>query len=637
MELAFVLGRRQNQFFVEIVEAIRDELAQAGVESSVHWDGFPQERDDLVYVLVPPHEWFNLEGRYHEPTTSQLARTIFICAEQPGTAFFDDDVLLAPLAGAVFDINVGSVHAFAGRAIEATHLPLGWTRSWDHAPPDADGLPSRDPERDIDVLHIGIRSARRTFALAAAAPWLSHRRCHFVLGDDDRPNPEAAANYIADRHKWEVLRRSRVLLNVHVADRPYFEWLRVVQAISCGCAVVSEHSIGTQPLLAGEHFLAGRPEVLGLLANHLLRDEDTRASLTHDAYRVLREELPFAASVASLIQAAEEIVDRRARGGPAPSRPLPELRVAPHVEPRMEAATQYPEQTTDPDAAAIRAALKDNRLELLDLRRQLDRLERFPQGAAPKVEVVAASRGYEASKGARVSVVTPLYNYAHHIETTLASVARGRFRDIELVVVDDGSTDASLERARLFMEAQQGVQMLLLRHPINRGLGAARNTAMDFARGEMTFMLDADNETYPFAVQRLVSALEADPEADAAYGMLEQFSSQGPVGLLSQFPWQPERLRTGNFVDAMALWRTPTLRALGGFTTDRRLHGWEDYDLWCRLAEAGGRASFVPEVLARYRVSPHSMLSLTNISTRSAVSVLIERYPKLMAGVLPPL
>ena len=59
--------------------------------------------------------------------------------------------------------------------------------------------------------------------------------------------------------KWQLLRDSRVLLNIHVAQRPYFEWLRVVQAICCGCAVVSEHSAGYEPLVPGEHFLSGGP------------------------------------------------------------------------------------------------------------------------------------------------------------------------------------------------------------------------------------------------------------------------------------------------------------------------------------------------------------------------------------------
>ncbi len=51
----------------------------------------------------------------------------------------------------------------------------------------------------------------------------------------------------------------------------------------------------------------------------------------------------------------------------------------------------------------------------------------------------------------------------------------------------------------------------------------------------------------------------------------------------------------------MAMWRTDALRGLGGYTADHRLYGWEDYELWCRLAESGGTAAFVPQVVARYR------------------------------------
>jgi hypothetical protein len=75
----------------------------------------------------------------------------------------------------------------------------------------------------------------------------------------------------------------------------------------------------------------------------------------------------------------------------------------------------------------------------------------------------------------------------------------------------------------------------------------------------------------------------------------------------------------------------------GGFVTDVRLHGWEDYDLWCRVADDGRRGAFVPEIVARYRSAEHSMLSLTDISTREAVGLLAERHPALFAGVVPPL
>jgi hypothetical protein len=150
-------------------------------------------------------------------------------------------------------------------------------------------------------------------------------------------------------------------------------------------------------------------------------------------------------------------------------------------------------------------------------------------------------------------------------------------------------------------------------------------------------MLDADNMVYRHGLGRLVDTLDADPGAAFAYGMLGMFSDTGPVGLRSFYPWRPERLRTGNYIDAMALWRLDALRQLGGYATDKRLHGWEDYDLWCRAADVGERGGFVPEVVARYRATQHSMLSVTNLSAQTAVSVLIERSPRLFAGVEVPL
>jgi hypothetical protein len=416
--------------------------------------------------------------------------------------------------------------------------------------------------------------------------------------------------------------------------------MRVVQAICCGCAVVSEHSVGEEPLVANEHFVAARQEALGLVAHGLLRDEGLRAYTARHAYEALRAVLPFSAAVAGLADAAGEILARRVREGTAQPRALPELLVPPIVpqESTGRPRTQFPTAVTDPDASALRAGLKDLRLDLLGLRRDFTRWRRESAagGTVAPVEVDRVSRGYAAA-APRVTVITPLYNYEHHIAATLDSIARGRYQDVELVVVDDGSTDGSLAAARRWLAAHEGMAVLVIRHPWNRGLGSARNTALDFARGELAFMLDADNEVLPQGLGRLVEVLDATPRAAATYGMLDMFTTEEHVGLLSCFPWEPARFRTGNYIDAMALWRTAAVRALGGFTRDDRLHGLEDYDLWCRLAESGGRAELVPEIVARYRVSRNSMLSLTTISGRNAVSVLIERYPRLMAGVEPPL
>src|ERR671936_181285 len=122
--LAFVMSRHQNLFFRELVEAIQEELSGLGVPHSVHTDGFPEARPDLVYVLVPPHEYFVLEDERPQDVAGLLARSVFVCAEQPGTTHFDDNVKLAPYAAAVFDINPWAVREFHRRGVPLRHFQV---------------------------------------------------------------------------------------------------------------------------------------------------------------------------------------------------------------------------------------------------------------------------------------------------------------------------------------------------------------------------------------------------------------------------------------------------------------------------------------------------------------------------------
>jgi hypothetical protein len=133
-----------------------------------------------------------------------------------------------------------------------------------------------------------------------------------------------------------------------------------------------------------------------------------------------------------------------------------------------------------------------------------------------------------------------------------------------------------------------------------------------------------------------MEALDEDADASFAYGIMDRFSSDGPAGLLSILGWDPPRLRRGNYIDACALIRRHAFTELEGYSSDERLYGWEDYDLWVRMAEAGRHAAFVPEIIARYRDSPSSMLSETNLSTTDAYAALVEHAPRLMADLRIP-
>lgn len=682
-EVCFVLARGQNHFFVEIAEAMGDELGRLGVPSSISREGFPPMVDGLVYVLVPPHEYRALAPPEQWPTPRQLERTIFYCFEQPGTFFFNEDVRMSwGPAGAVLDVSQVGVDEFRRHGVRASHAPLGWTPTWSHHEPagSADGL---DQQRDIDVLHLGIYSDRRAAVLARHAALLERWRTCLLLGDDQGPNAEGQANFVIEQEKWHLLSRSRVLLNVHVGPRRYFEWHRVIQAISNGVLVVSEHSTGNAPLVPGDHLVMARPEALGGVVQPFLEDEARRAALAQAAFAFVKREMPLSRSAELLAEIADTVALRApakragqwarirdgatndeedqdiartvALRGPPESGPLvadprdrdpaSDVQLVPwpyragiHVSeraPALAAALPDPNDGLAIALSSIRAGVKALRLEQARTDRALARLQiELRHGAPPPlVERVAATAGYAGAKP-RVSVLTALYNYEHHIGRALDTVSTSHFRPVEIVVVDDGSSDGSLQAVRRWMQRHEDVPVLLIRHPVNRSLGPARNTALDFARGELSFVLDADNELFPRGLARLVEALEHDPGAACAYGIAEAFSSSGaPRGLINVYPWQPWRFADGNFIDAMALWRTSTLRRLGGYSEDLRLYGWEDYDLYCRVAERGLRGLHVPQIVARYRVNDHSMLSLTNLSVTTAVSMLVERHPTLLARV----
>lgn len=208
--------------------------------------------------------------------------------------------------------------------------------------------------------------------------------------------------------------------------------------------------------------------------------------------------------------------------------------------------------------------------------------------------------------GRRVSVIIPLYNYAGYIIETIESVAAQTYRDLNMIVVDDCSTDQSAQVVEQWMRANSDIDigLGLWKNSANAKLATTRNTGIGLSEAEYCFLLDADNTLYPRCIERHVEALTARPDAAAAFALIEVFGSRS--GIMGAGLFDRGALSHGNFIDAMAMVRRSTLLELGGFHHIE--HGWEDYDLWLRLCEAGETAIHVPEVLARYREHMASML-----------------------------
>ena len=141
-------------------------------------------------------------------------------------------------------------------------------------------------------------------------------------------------------------------------------------------------------------------------------------------------------------------------------------------------------------------------------------------------------------------------------------------------------------------------------------------------------VLDADNRLLPQACSTLLAALRpAPPTIGAAYPLLV-VEGHPRQRVANELPWNDQRLRQGNTVDALALVRREAWQQVGGFV--HTPGGWEDFDFWCRFVEAGLSAIQVPQLLAVYRHHGDSMKNSETARREEELRQLLqERHPWL--------
>jgi len=618
--VCFVSASQQNVFFAELLDALADALTGRGIAVEQAVDHFPELRDELVYVFVP-HELLPLVMPDVHPSEPQLQRSVTICTEQPGTQWFDECARISKRAGATVDINRLGVSALKKLGVDARFLQLGYTPRWDH------WHGKQDTERPVDLAFLAGVTPRRLTAVAHCARHLAGRRTELHMPEALVPHRADSDYFLSGTRKWEMLRRSKLLLNVHRNELGYFEWQRAIEAMVNGCVLLSEHSLGFEPLIPGEHFVSVSFDSLEVALQALLDDNDRLGQMRMSAYEFLRDEHPLSASIEVLAEAVSEVASRPIpaagrRARQAVPRPKPPQIPPPEYERIEQARTELD---------SLRMATKQLLLDQREMRRTLRDLQLTLSGER-RLEDVVERLGLPREDAPRVSVVITVYNYAPLVGAAIDSVAASEFADYELVIVDDASTDGSGDAIRAALARAPWVSATLITRPYNEGLARARNLGAQAAAGELLFVLDADNAIYPHALGRLAQALEETPTAAFAYGIIEQFNVDGPASLMSYLGWDAQRLRYGNFVDAMAMVRRSALLEVGGYVTDPRLYGWEDFALWCTFADRGWAGVRIPEIVARYRVALHSMISVTNIDASAAWSLLLDRFACLSAS-----
>lgn len=202
-----------------------------------------------------------------------------------------------------------------------------------------------------------------------------------------------------------------------------------------------------------------------------------------------------------------------------------------------------------------------------------------------------------------VAVIVPCFNLGHYLPEALDSVAAQTYRDFEVVVVDDGSTEAVTLRT---LDECESAGSRVIRGE-NRGLSAARNIGIRATASPFVTCLDADDRLLPTFLERSVAALEAGADIGFASHWVRTFGDE-------QGEWRPDRcdlaaLVNMNTVNGAAAMRRECFDAVGGFDEEMR-EGCEDWDFWLSVVEAGFAGTIVPEILYEYRRRPDSMSRL---------------------------
>jgi glycosyltransferase involved in cell wall biosynthesis len=193
----------------------------------------------------------------------------------------------------------------------------------------------------------------------------------------------------------------------------------------------------------------------------------------------------------------------------------------------------------------------------------------------------------------KVNIVIPCHNYEEFVAEAVESVLGQTYRDWTLTLIDDGSTDGSLDIMRRYEELP-GVR--IIEQP-NSGVSRARNAGIAAVGSEYVLTLDADDLLDATFLEKTVPVLDADASLGLVYTWMMYFGEQEL--LIENSEYEFEVLLRENFVNTTSLFRRAAWAQVGGFDTE--IGGYEDWEFWIALGEKGWFGKVVPEPLFRYR------------------------------------
>jgi len=199
-----------------------------------------------------------------------------------------------------------------------------------------------------------------------------------------------------------------------------------------------------------------------------------------------------------------------------------------------------------------------------------------------------------------ISVVMPVYNSQRFVGQAVESILNQTYRDFELIIVDDGSTDGSYD---ILQDYARSDDRIVLVRQANGGVAAASNRGLAVSRGEFLARMDHDDIAMPYRFQRQVEYLKSHPECLAVGGKVLMIDTEGyPIRVcdvaLTHEEIEARMPSNWAIFHPTMMARIQAMRSIGGYSIE--FSNMEDLDLYLKLAEHG-RLANIPEVLLQYR------------------------------------
>lgn len=218
-----------------------------------------------------------------------------------------------------------------------------------------------------------------------------------------------------------------------------------------------------------------------------------------------------------------------------------------------------------------------------------------------------------------VSIIIPCYNYGRFLHEAIESALAQTYHPIEVIVINDGSTDNTIEVASKY-------PVILLNNKENQGAPKTFNKGVELARGDFCVILSADDKLHPSFIEKTMHVLQSNKDIAFVYTHTILFGVK--EGFMYSREYDAESLKFSNYITGTALTRKSAILQTTGF--DVELNCLEDWDLWLSFAEKGLYGQLLAEPLFYYRQQTLSRNISSPKIIRKALQKIFKKHHKTL-------